>query len=148
MKLKKVVALILAGAMTLSMAACGGETTTDSTTTPAATTNNTQQTTTAKKDDATTPTETTTPEPTTEPKSPGEQLAEQYAGFVETPMDLGGRTIKIVSTITKRYQYKTDANGNPDPDNTDNDIVEVVKAIESIEKDYNCTHNKRRRWTP
>ena len=138
MKLKKVVALILAGAMTLSMAACGGETTTDSTTTPAATTNNTQQTTTAKKDDATTPTETTTPEPTTEPKSPGEQLAEQYAGFVETPMDLGGRTIKIVSTITKRYQYKTDANGNPDPDNTDNDIVEVVKAIESIEKDYNC----------
>ncbi len=134
MKLKKVVALVLAGAMTLSMAACGGNTTSDPTTT-AATTTQTQQTT--KKDDSTTPAATTSAE-TTEAKSQGELLADQYTGFVETPMDLGGRTIKIVSTISKRYVYKNDANGNPDPDNTDNDTVEIVKAIESIEKDYNC----------
>ena len=134
MKLKKVIALILAGTMALSMVACDNNTTVDETTTP----NVSNETTPSGGEETTTPNE-TTPAETTPAKSEGELLAEQYAGFVETPMDLGGRTIKIVSTITKRYEYVKDASGNPDPDNTDNDIVEVVKAIESIEKDYNCT---------
>ncbi len=132
MKLKKVIALILAGTMVLSMAACGNNTGNNTTTTP----NNVENQSTPGTD-STTPAE-TTPGETTPAKSEGELLAEQYTGFVETPMDLGGRTIKIVTTISKRYEYKKDANGNPDPDNTENDIVEVVKAIESIERDYNC----------
>ncbi len=130
--LKKVIALILAGTMALSMVACGNNTGNETTTTT------TPQQQTTSTDDSTTPAE-TTPGETTPAKSEGELLAEQYNGFVETPMDLGGRTIKIVSTISKRYVYKTDSEGNPDPDNTDNDTVEIVKAIESIEKDYNCT---------
>ncbi len=130
MKLKKVMALILAGAMTLSMVACGNNTGDNSTTTP---TNNVENQTTPGNDEPTTPGE------TTPAKTEGELLAEQYTGFVETPMDLGGRTIKIVTTIANRYTYATDSSGNPDPDNTANETLKIVDAIKSIEKDYNCT---------
>jgi len=67
----------------------------------------------------------------------GELLAEQYNGFVETPMDLGGRTIRIVTDVRTRYVYK-EVDGVPTPEQTGNDTVSVVKALESIEKDYNC----------
>lgn len=129
MKLKRVTALVLAGAMALSMMACGGKT--DETTTNA---NNE-----ATSSSVNVTGESTTPEETTPAKSQGELLAEKYTGFVETPMDLGGRKIKVVSTIAKRYIYATDENGNPDPDNTQNETLEIIEAIKSIEKDYNCT---------
>ncbi len=126
MKAKKVMALILAGAMAVSMVACGSNTGTGDTTTTTTTTNFVDQTS-SNTDDSTTPA-----------KTEGELLAEQYTGYVETPMDLGGRTIRIV-TGNSRYQYNKDAAGNPDPDNTPNDTLEVIEAIKSIEKDYNCT---------
>lgn len=130
MKLKKVMALVLAGAMTLSMMACGGST--DET----STSSNGGETTSSSVNAGG---ETTTSGETTPTKSEGELLAEQYTGFVETPMDLGGRTIRVVSTIAKRYIYATDENGNPDPDSTQNETLEIIEAIKSIEKDYNCT---------
>ncbi len=137
MNLKKVIAFILAGVMTLSMSACGETTDVDPTTTPKDTTTSSTQQTTTKQEEATTPVE-TTPAETTVSKTEGELLAEKYTGFVETPMDLGGRTIRFVSNLAKLYVYQTDAEGNPDPGKMANDTLEVIKAIESIEKDYNC----------
>lgn len=68
----------------------------------------------------------------TENLSKGEQLAKKYTGFVETPMDLGGREIKLVSTAGGRYTYS-------DPkDKTSNDTFEIINALKSIENDYNC----------
>lgn len=68
----------------------------------------------------------------TESLSKGEQLAKQYTGFMETPMDLGGREIKFVSTQAGRYNYA-------DPkDKTSNDTLAIIDAMKSIEKDYNC----------
>ncbi len=131
MKSKKVIALILAGTMALSVVACGSSTGNAETTTP---TTVSDETTTSQGDE-----ESTTPVATTPAKSEGELLAEQYAGFIETPMDLGGRTIRLVSTNATRYMYVTDAGGNPDPDNTSNETIEILNAIKSIEKDYNCT---------
>jgi len=74
--------------------------------------------------------ETTTERPLTE----GEKLAEQYNGFVETPMDLGGRVIRICTPYTKRYMP---VDGQT-KDSVGNDLLKVMEAIESIEKDYNC----------
>ncbi len=132
MKFKKVIALILAGTMALSMVACGNNTGNDTTTTTPTVSN---ETTTSSQGGE----ESTTPAETTPAKSEGELLAEQYTGFIETPMDLKGRTIKIVTTIANRYTYATDSEGNPDPDNTANETLEIIEAIDSIEKDYNCT---------
>lgn len=56
----------------------------------------------------------------------------QEGQFIETPMDLGGRTIKFVTTIISRYTYAENK------DETPNETVEIIKAIEQIEKDYNC----------
>ncbi len=131
MKMKKVIALILIGTMALSAVACGNNTGNDTTTTI---TQASGETTTASGGE-----ESTSPAETTPAKSEGELLAEQYTGFIETPMDLGGRTIKIVTTIIDRYTYVKDASGNPDPDNTANETLEIIEAIDSIEKDYNCT---------
>lgn len=75
------------------------------------------------------PTETPTP---TEVVDPGKALAEQYNGFVETPRDLGGRTIRFVTTAASRYQWAENK------DDTANETIEIIEAIESIEKDYNC----------
>lgn len=130
MKLKKVMALVLTGAMALSMMACGGKN--DETTTNSSSSEPTSSSVNVSG-------ESTTSEETTSAKSEGELLAEKYTGFVETPMDLGGRKIRVVSTIAKRYIYATDENGNPDPDNTQNETLEIIEAIKSIEKDYNCT---------
>ena len=138
MRAKKVMAVILSAAMLMSMTACSNSSTgDDATVTTTTTVAATEKTTTTGAVESTTPEE-TTPVETTVSKSEGELLAEKYTGFVETPMDLGGRTIRFVSTSAKRYQYNTDAAGNPDPDNTPNDKIEVIKAIEEIEKDYNC----------
>jgi ABC-type glycerol-3-phosphate transport system substrate-binding protein len=135
MKGKKFLALLMAGAMTLSFAACGNNDEGENSSSPVGG-ENTQQ----ESDPASgTPTPTDTPAPTEEPKSEGEKLAEQYNGFIETPMDLNGRVIKVLSTVAdSRYVYKKDDNGNPSPEKTSNVTVEVIKALESIEKDYNC----------
>lgn len=96
------------------------------------------------KDNSTTPTATPTDVPTsdatstpvpepTATKFQGELLAEQYTGFVETPMDLGGRTIRFVTTMAKRYIY------SENKDETPNETLEIIKALETIEQDYNCT---------
>ena len=68
----------------------------------------------------------------------GEKLAEKYNGFVETPMDLGGREIKFVSSTASRYKYATNSDGSENKEGTPNDTLKVIEAIESIEKDYNC----------
>lgn len=78
------------------------------------------------KDESTNKEESTpTPEPT-ESADAGE------IQFIETPMDLGGRTIKFVTTIISRYTYAENK------DETSNETLEIIKAIEQIEKDYNC----------
>lgn len=99
----------------------GGETTT----TTANTTQSTTQSTTEAKTE-----ETTTQRELTE----GEKLAEKYNGFVETPMDLGGRVIKICTPYTKRYMP---VDGQT-KDTVGNDLLKVMEALEEIEKDYNC----------
>lgn len=62
----------------------------------------------------------------------GEKLAQQYTGFVETPMDLGGREIRFVTTAANRYTY------GEEKDKTSNETLEIIEALELIEKDYNC----------
>lgn len=62
-----------------------------------------------------------------------EQPSDHYNGWAEHPMDLNGRVIRIVSTNQERYV--PDASN---PDNTSNETLSVIAAIESIEKDYNC----------
>lgn len=62
----------------------------------------------------------------------GEKFAEQYHGFVETPMDLGGRKIRFKSALSHYYVYADN------PDDTSNETLAVIEAIKSIEKDYNC----------
>jgi ABC-type glycerol-3-phosphate transport system substrate-binding protein len=112
-KFMKVVELGLASCLSISMmAGCGGN---------------------ASKPAAGTTAKATTAAATTATVSPGEALAKKYTGFVETPMDLGGRKIKFVTTVASRYQYDA-----TDKDKTPNDTIEVIKALESIEKDYNC----------
>lgn len=143
MRAKKVMAFIMAGTMLMSMAACSNNTTVNEGTevnvssSPTTASGDAYNQTSSGGDATTTPAE-TTPAETTVPKTEGELLAEKYTGFIETPMDLGGRTIHVVSTSAKRFMYNTDADGNPDPDNTPNDKIEVIKAIEEIERDYNC----------
>jgi len=140
MRAKKVMAVILSAAMLMSMTACSNSSTGDDATVTTTTTEAvTEKPTTTGAVESTTPEE-TTPVETTIPKSEGELLAEKYTGYVETPMDLGGRTIRFVSTSAKRYQYNTDAAGNPDPDNTPNDKIEVIKAIEEC-SDLAPLHN-------
>lgn len=64
--------------------------------------------------------------------SEGKKLAKKYTGFEETPMDLGGREIKFVSTASNRYTYAEEK------DKTSNETLAIMEALKSIEKDYNC----------
>lgn len=75
--------------------------------------------------------QTTEKEETEAPLSEGERLALMYNGWVETPMDLGGRTIKIVSTSSRFIEE--------DRNTASNQKLEVLEAIDAIEKEYNCT---------
>lgn len=61
-----------------------------------------------------------------------EETAPAGAGFTETPMDLGGRTIKVLTTVASRYTYAENK------DETPNETLEVIEAVKGIEKDYNC----------
>lgn len=125
---KRVLALLMSAAMVVSMAACGSSNAgTDSVA-------SSSESTTAAASSEAASTQTTT----VEEKSEGELLAEQYGGFIETPMDLGGRTIKIVCSVGTRYAYATDDNGNPDPDKSTPATVAHMEALKSIEEDYNC----------
>ncbi|MBE5960459.1 MAG: extracellular solute-binding protein [Lachnospiraceae bacterium] len=129
---KKVISLGMALILCLSMmTGCGSKSTSAALQKGEAATEQTEKTDGAKKAEKQT-TETATPEPTAQTLSPGEQLAAEYTGFVETPMDLGGRTIKFLTTASSRYTYKENK------DETSNETIEIIKAIESIEKDYNC----------
>lgn len=114
--------------VTAILAGCSGGADNSSTTTATTTATTTQSTV------AQTSVEVTTEKNLTE----GEKLAEQYNGFVETPMDLGGREIKFVSSTASRYKYATNSDGTENKEGTQNDTLKVIEAIESIEKDYNC----------
>ena len=127
--LTKAMCLSMASLMAVSMAGCSGSTDTNATT--VATTqanNNTTAATTVATTDGTTAKELTE----------GEKLAEQYNGFVETPMDLGGRTIRVVSSSASKYSLKNDDQGNPSREATSNEVLYIVDALETIKKDYNC----------
>ncbi len=135
---RKVLSVVLAAAMVFSMAACGnndagnegnsGNSGSDVNTPTAA----------PSSDNGGGSSAEATPAPTEDPRSEGEKLADQYNGFVETPMDLNGRTIRIAASVGTRYNYAKDANGNDDPDNTNEATIEIVKIMEQIEADYNC----------
>jgi len=53
--------------------------------------------------------------------------------FREVPMDLGGREIKFLSAFPNRWRKNPNENAI-----TPNEVLEVVEALEQIEKDYNC----------
>jgi ABC-type glycerol-3-phosphate transport system substrate-binding protein len=78
-------------------------------------------------------TDETTPTGAADEKPEEEVKEEAYAGFTETPMDLGGRTIRFITTAASRYTYAEDK------DTTSNETLEIIAALETIEKDYNCT---------
>ena len=132
---RKVLSVVLAAAMVFSMAACGnndagnegnsGNSGSDVNTPTAA----------PSSDNGGGSSAEATPAPTEDPRSEGEKLADQYNGFVETPMDLNGRTIRIAASVGTRYNYAKDANGNDDPDNTNEATIEIVKIMEQIEAD-------------
>lgn len=72
-------------------------------------------------------------EEVTQELSEGERLAQEYYGFIETPMDLNGREIHIVTSVADRYTYAAEK------DKTSNETLEIIDAVKSIERDYNCT---------
>lgn len=116
---QRMTALVLASTLVISMfAACGKTATTGG----------------EKVEDKVEPKieATATPEPTEVPVVEVPGYDGPSAGFEETIMDLGGRTIKYVTTAKSRYTYAEDK------DATTNETLEIIKAIESIEKDYNC----------
>lgn len=123
---RKVLSVLLASAMVFSMAACGNE--------PAGSSGSGSSTTPAPQGENTSAPETqATPEPT---KSEGELLAEQYNGFVETPMNLNGRVIKIACSVDWKYERKYDADGKEITADKDRAVIDI---LDQIEKDYNCT---------
>lgn len=127
--LNKAMSLSLASIMAVGMTGCGGGNTNTNATTVA---NN--NTTTAQENTTQSTTEATTVKELTE----GEKLAEKYNGFVETPMDLGGRTIRVLSTASSKYSLKNDDKGNPSREATSNEVLYIVDALDEIKKDYNC----------
>jgi len=142
---RKVVSAVLAAAMVLSMAACGNNDDGNAGNSGAGNSSTNQPSTTsapsAPSDSASTPTSAATPAPTEVPdtRTEGEKLADQYNGFVETPMDLNGRVIRIACSVATRYCYAKNADGKDDPDNTNEATREIVEIMKGIEKDYNCT---------
>lgn len=109
---------------------CGGNNTSETSSTTGSSESPTTSTTPSESPEAEkTPVASEAPK---EELSEGEQLALDYTGFVETPMDLGGRTIRMVTTAASRYTWKENK------DETPNETIEIINAIESIEKDYNC----------
>lgn len=83
------------------------------------------------------PTPTPTPVPTPAPKTEGEKLADQYNGFVETPMDLNSRTIRIACSADSRYNYVR-RDGKEEISFTSAGTLYVIDILKEIEKDYNC----------
>lgn len=128
---RKVLSVLLASAMVFSIAACGNEPAqgsggSGSAATPAPSGENTAA-----------PADTqATPAPTEVPMSEGELLAQQYNGFVETPMDLHGREIKIMCSVDWKYERKYDATGKETTAEKDREVIDI---LDQIEKDYNCT---------
>lgn len=89
------------------------------------------------KDNPTDKSGSTTTEKTQTSENSGKQeetdkTTEETAKFVETPMDLKGRAIKLITFWAYQWQM------NEVEENTSNEIKEVVEAMRSIEKDYNC----------
>lgn len=141
---KKAISIMLAAVMICSMAACGGkygdrdrrhereEDKTLSVDGEAA-----EQTSAPAPALTLAPTPDPTPAPTPAPKTEGEKLADQYNGFVETPMDLNGRTIRIACSAASRYNY-VQTDGRDDIAMTSVGTLDVVDILKEIEKDYNC----------
>ncbi len=132
---RKVMALVLAATMVFSAVACGNND--DSQGNSGNSGNSGSTPTQAPSTPTTPPSEGATPAPTEEPKSEGEILAEKYAGFVETPMDLNGRTIRLACSVGSRYNY-VQTDGQDDPDKTNEATKKVIEILKEIEKDYNC----------
>lgn len=128
---RKVLSVLLASAMVFSMAACGNQPAEGSNVTPAPSGANT-----AAPSNTNAPDTQATPAPTEVAKSEGELLAEQYNGFVETPMDLKGRVIKIACSVDWKYERKYDAEGKETTADKDRAVIDI---LDQIEKDYNCT---------
>lgn len=84
------------------------------------------------------PTAAPTATPPVDTRTEGEKLADQYNGFVETPMDLKGRTIRIASYVGGRYDYVKTKEGKDDVANTNTQTIKVIEILKGIEKDYNC----------
>lgn len=127
--LNKAISLSLSATMIMGVTACNNSSENNTSTTNSIQTSTTQ----SSSDEKISTTEATTVKELTE----GEKLAEEYMGFVETPMDLGGRTIKILST-SSNYELGTDENGNPSREHTSNTKLYMYDGMASIEKDYNC----------
>lgn len=129
---KKVLSAVLAAAMVFSMAACGNE---------PANSNNNSDPTKAPANNTQAPAANTaapTAAPTADPRSEGEKLADQYTGYIETPMDLGGRTIRIACSLGSRYNYVKDKEGKDDVSATSAGTIEIIGILDQIAKDYNC----------
>lgn len=126
--LNKITGISLASIMAFSMTGCGNTNTTENNT------NNSTQNTTVNN----TATSDIKADITEKALTEGEKLAEQYNGFVETPMDLGGRTIRIITDSIGKFKLANDDKGNPSREATDNQVLYIVDAMEKIEQDYNC----------
>lgn len=125
---RKILSVLLASAMVFSMAACGNQPATGNDgSTPAPQGGNTSA-----------PDAAATAEPTAPPKSEGEMLADQYNGFVETPMNLNGRVIRIASSVNWKWDYIKTADGKDDLEGTKEKDREIIEVLKQIEKDYNC----------
>lgn len=126
---RKVLSVLLAATMVFSMAACGNQ--------PANGDNKDSEQSGGGSSTTATPEPAAAATATPDPRSEGEILADQYNGFVETPMDLGGRTIRIACSVGSRYNY-VQTDGKDDPDKTNEATIEIIKILEGIEQDYNC----------
>jgi len=111
--LNKIMGLSLTAIMVLGMTGCGSSNTDE--------TNTSVKNTAASSTTANT-TSNSTDNPSEKPLTEGEKLAQQYTGFIETPMDLGGRTIHIVGSVSS-FQLANDLNGNPSREATSNEVA-------------------------
>lgn len=134
---RKILSVVLAAAMVMSVAACGNDANPGSN--PSGSGSEPSGSTPDSGNQATPEPVAATPE--VDNRTPGEKLADEYYGFVETPMNLNGRVITLVTQPATRYAMAKDAAGNDDPEHTPEASQEIVRILKEIEKDYNCTIN-------
>lgn len=125
---RKILSVLLASAMVFSIAACGNQ--------PAESGNNATPAPQGGNTNTSAPETQATPAPTEVAKSEGELLAEKYNGFVETPMDLHGRVIRIACSVGWKYNRLYSATGEETTVEKDREFIDV---LDQIAKDYNCS---------